>query len=138
MFPRRDFLHSSALGLGALALAPSFNQVFAAPHAHGVPKRFIFIRKSSGLRPLEIAPRDLSDRDKALDEQKQPLEVDLHKHELPNWLRGLDAHKEHMTILQGLSAKMSENVHWSFSSVMGCFKSNRNTLSAIKRATVDF
>jgi hypothetical protein len=43
-----------------------------------------------------------------------------------------------MTILQGLSAKMSENVHYSFSSVMGCFKSNRNTLSAIKRATIDF
>jgi hypothetical protein len=43
-----------------------------------------------------------------------------------------------MTILQGLSAKMSENVHWSFSSVMGCFKSSRNTLSAIKRTTIDF
>jgi hypothetical protein len=43
-----------------------------------------------------------------------------------------------MTILQGLSAKMSENVHFSFSSVMGCFKSNRNTLSAIKRTTIDF
>ncbi|MFT5411071.1 MAG: hypothetical protein ACI9NC_003805, partial [Verrucomicrobiales bacterium] len=66
------------------------------------------------------------------------LEVDLDGHELPKWLRGLDAHKEHMTILQGLSAKMSENVHWSFSSVMGCFKSHRNTLSAIKRATIDF
>jgi hypothetical protein len=66
------------------------------------------------------------------------LEVDLDKHELPKWLRGLDAHKEHMTILQGLSAKMSENVHWSFSSVMGCFKSNRNTLGAIKRTTIDF
>ena len=50
----------------------------------------------------------------------------------------LDEYKEHMTILQGLSAKMSENVHWSFSSVMGCFKSNRNTLSAIKRTTIDF
>ena len=43
-----------------------------------------------------------------------------------------------MTILQGLSAKMSENVHYSFSSVMGCFKSNRNTLSSIKRTTIDF
>lgn len=121
-----------------MALAPSFNQLFAAPNAHGVPKRFIFIRKSSGIRPLEIAIRNFSDSDKALDEKKQPLELDLHKHELPTWLRGLDAHIEDMTILQGLSAKMSENVHWSFSSVMGCFKSNRNTLSAIKRTTVDF
>jgi len=135
---RKEFLKSSLLGLGAMTLAPSFNQVFASPGAAGIPKRFIFIRKSSGLRPLEIAPRDFSDGDRALDEKKQPLEVDLHKHELPKWLRGLDAHKEHMTILQGLSAKMSENVHWSFSSVMGCFKSNRNTLSAIKRTTVDF
>ena len=137
---RRDFLARSFLGTGAMALAPSFNQVFAAPAgpSSGIPKRFIFIRKSSGLRPLESALRDFSDADKARDEAKQPLEVALDKHELPKWLRGLDAHKENMTILQGLSAKMSENVHFSFSSVMGCFKSNRNTLSAIKRTTIDF
>ncbi len=138
MLNRKDFLKTSALGLGAMALAPSFDQLFAAPHSQAVPKRFIFIRKSSGIRPLEMALRSFSDSDKALDEKKQPFAVSLDKHELPKWLRGLDAHKEHMTILQGLSAKMSENVHWSFSSVMGCFKSNRNTLSAIKRATVDF
>lgn len=138
MINRRDFLATSVLGAGAMALAPSFDQSFAAPSATAHPKRFIFIRKSSGIRPLEIALHDFCEKDKALDEKKEPLEADLDKHELPNWLRGLNAYKEHMTILQGLSAKMSENVHWSFSSVMGCFKSNRNTLSAIKRSTVDF
>ncbi len=138
MNTRRDFLKTSVLGAGAMALAPSFNQLFAAPGSAGIPKRFIFIRKSSGISPLETALRNFSDKDRALDESKQPLEVDLDKYELPKWLRGLDAHKEHMTILQGLSAKMSENVHYSFSSVMGCFKSNRNTLSAIKRTTIDF
>jgi len=138
MSNRRDFLKSTVLGVGAMTLAPSFNQLFAAVNENAAPQRFIFIRKSSGIRPLEIALRDFSDKDKALDEKKEPLEVDLDKHELPTWLRGLDAYKEHMTILQGLSAKMSENVHWSFSSVMGCFKSNRNTLSSIKRATIDF
>ena len=137
MLNRKDFLKTSALGMGAMALAPSFNQSFAASSS-GVRRRFVFIRKSSGIRPAEIALRDFSNSDKALDEKKQPLEADLHKHELPRWLRGLDSHKEHMTILQGLSAKMSENIHWSFSSVMGCFKSNRNTLSAIKRTTIDF
>ena len=138
MTSRREILKTSVLGAGAMALAPSFNQLFADPGSIGVPKRFIFIRKSSGIRPLETALPSFSDEDKKLDEKKQPLEVDLDKHELPNWLKGLDGYKEHMTILQGLSAKMSENVHWSFSSVMGCFKSNRNTLSAIKRATIDF
>lgn len=138
MLTRKEFLKTSVLGMGAMTLAPSFNQLFAAPNANGIPKRFIFIRKSSGIRPLEIALPDFSEQDKALDEKKEPLEVGLDKHELPNWLGGLESHKDHMTILQGLSAKMSENVHWSFSSVMGCFKSNRNTLSAIKRTTIDF
>ncbi len=140
MLSRRNFLKTSALGAGAMSLAPSFNQLFAAPSGvgTGIPKRFIFIRKSSGLVPSENALMNLSAKDKALDDAKQPFEADLSKHELPKWLRGLYDHKENMTILQGLSAKMSENVHYSFSSVMGCFKSNRNTLSAIKRTTIDF
>ncbi len=33
---------------------------------------------------------------------------------------------------------MSENGHYSYSSIMGAFKSNRNSLSGIKRATIDF
>ena len=135
MTTRRDFLKISGLGAGALCMPFG---LFAEPIRGNPPKRFIFIRKSSGIRPAEIALPDFSDKDKALDEKKEPMEADLDKHELPKWLRGLDDYKEHMTILQGLSAKMSENVHWSFSSVMGCFKSNRNTLSAIKRATIDF
>ena len=135
MTTRRDFIKLSSLGAGALVMPSG---LFAEPVRGKLPKRFIFIRKSSGIRPAEIALRDFSDKDKALDEKKEPLEADLDKHELPKWLRGLDDYKEHMSILQGLSAKMSENVHWSFSSVMGCFKSNRNTLSAIKRATIDF
>ncbi|MCG8584909.1 MAG: twin-arginine translocation signal domain-containing protein, partial [Pirellulales bacterium] len=132
---RRQFLQTTAVGAGTLALTSATDPVVAASAKELGPRRFIFIRKSSGIRPLETALADFSDSDKALDEKKQPIEVDLGKHELPKWLRGLDAHKKHMTVLQGLSAKMSENVHWSFSSVMGCFKSNRNTLSAIKRTT---
>ena len=141
MINRRNFLRTSALGAGAMSLAPSFNQLFAAQAGTagtGFPKRFIFIRKSSGIRPDETALLNLSAKDKTHEENKEAFEADLHKHELPLWLRGLDDHKDNMTVLQGLSAKMSENVHYSFSSVMGCFKSNRNTLSAIKRATIDF
>ncbi len=140
MINRRNFIKNSALGAGAMSLAPSFNQVFASENSPntGIPKRFIFIRKSSGIRPSETSLMNLADKEKKLDESKQAFEVDLEKHELPTWLRGLDGHKENMTILHGLSAKMSENVHYSFSSVMGCFKSNRNTLSSIKRTTIDF
>lgn len=135
---RRQFLRTTAMGAAAMVLSPSVASYAAALAGEMGPRRFVFIRKSSGIRPSETAPLNFSDRHKAMNESKQAFEVALDKYELPTWLRGLDPHREHMTILHGLSAKMSENIHYSFSSVMGCFKSNRNTLSAIKRTTIDF
>lgn len=138
MTTRRSFLKTSALTSGAVALAYGMEHSDAAVISPQAPHRFIFIRKSNGIRPAEVALPSFSDRERALDAKKEPLEVDLHKHELPTWLRGLERHKEHLTILHGLSTKMSENGHFSYSSVMGAFKSGRNSLSGIKRATVDF
>ena len=138
MKTRRDFLKTTALGAGALSLTPCFNLFGAEAASSGFPKRFVFIRKSNGERPNEVALPSLSEKDKALDEKKQPLVVDLDRHELPVYLQGLEKHKANMTILQGLSCMMSENGHASYSSVMGAFKSNQNSISGIKRATIDF
>jgi hypothetical protein len=135
---RRNFLKHSALSAGALALTPRLRALAEDASNGGIPKRFIFIRKSNGLRPNELALPTFSEQEKALDDKKQPLEVDLDKHELPAWLQSLDGHKANLSILQGLSCKMSENGHWSYSSVMGAYKSGRNSLSGIKRATIDF
>ncbi len=137
MNSRRDFLKKSGFGLGALSLGPSLSAL-AAETTGGTPRRFVFIRKSNGIRPKELALPTFSAEEKALDDKKQPFEVDLGKHELPAWLKSLDAHKANLGILQGLSCKMSENGHWSYSSVMGAYKSGRNSLSGIKRATIDF
>ncbi len=137
MKTRRDFLKTTALGAGALALTPSFAAFGAAP-AVGIPKRFVFIRKSNGERPNEVALPTLAAKEKALEEKKEAFEVDLHNHELPVYLRALEKHKANLGILQGLSCMMSENGHFSYSSIMGAFKSNRNSLSGIKRATIDF
>jgi hypothetical protein len=138
MKTRRDFLRSTALGTGALSLTPYLDAFGSEPVAGRLPKRFIFIRKSNGERPNEVALPTLSDKVKALEEKKQAFEVDLAKHELPVYLRSLEKHKSNLCILQGLSCMMSENGHYSFSSVMGAYKSNRNSLSGIKRATIDF
>ncbi len=138
MKSRRDFLRSTALGAGALSLTPCLKLFGGEPVAGEFPKRFVFIRKSNGERPKEVALPTLSDKEKALEEKKQAFEVDLEKHELPPYLRALEKHKSNMCILQGLSCTMSENGHYSFSSVMGAYKSNRNSLSGIKRATIDF
>ena len=138
MKTRRDFLKTTALGAGALSLTPCFNLFGAAAPSSGFPKRFVFIRKSNGERPNEVALPSFSDKDKASDAKKEALEVALDRHELPLYLQGLEKHKANMCILQGLSCMMSENGHFSYSSVMGAYKSNRNSLSGIKRATIDF
>ena len=137
---RRSFLKTSILGAGAVALNPYLNSLHAGsvnPNS-GSPRRFIFIRKCNGMRPDELALPSFSDREKAKEKSKEAFEVDLDTHELPFWLGDLNEYKENLTILQGLSSKMSENGHSSYSSVMGCFNSHNNQLSSIKRATIDF
>lgn len=137
---RREFFKTTALGTTSLALSPSFNHLLAAP-ADGVasfPHRFVFIRKSNGNRPKYWQLSTFSAEERKKDEEKQAFEVDLDKHELPDWLKMLDGHKENMTILHGVSMSVSGGGHYSYSGCMGAYKAGRDVLSAIKRATVDF
>jgi hypothetical protein len=83
-------------------------------------------------------PTSFSENLKEKESKKEAFEESLQKHELPHGLQLLDEHKEHLTILQGLSSKMSENGHFSHQSVMGCFKSNGGSINALKRATIDY
>ena len=53
-------------------------------------------------------------------------------------IRALDGHKENMTILNGISMERSGGGHYSFSGCMGAYRAGRNTISGIKRTTVDF
>jgi hypothetical protein len=85
-----------------------------------------------------VALPTFTEEQKNLDKRREAFEVNLDQHELPSWLNPIAKHKANLSILQGLSCKMSENGHWSYSSVMGAFKSGRNSLSGIKRATIDF
>ncbi|MDA1012823.1 MAG: DUF1552 domain-containing protein [Planctomycetota bacterium] len=135
---RRQFLQSSALGAGTLAITPSFDHLLAAKRQNEDPHRFIFIRKSNGNLPKTFSLSTFSDEQKKKDQNKEAFEADLDKHELPGWLRVLDGHKENMTILHGISMAVSGGGHYSFSGCMGAYKAGRNVISGIKRTTVDF
>jgi len=136
MIDRRQFLKYSALGAGALAVNPAMANFSGANKDQ--PHRFIFIRKSNGNLPDQFRLPSFSEAELKKDKSKEAFEADLDKHELPVWLRGLDPYKEDMTILHGISCEMSEGGHWSYSSPLGAFKSGRNSLNSIKRATIDF
>ena len=135
---RRTFLATSALGAGSLALSPSFNHLLGASGDSEHPHRFIFIRKSNGNVPEQFSLPSFSMEEKKKDHDKVAFEADLDKHELPVWLTSLEDHKEHMTILHGISMAVSGGGHYSFSGCMGAYKAGRNVISGIKRTTVDF
>jgi hypothetical protein len=133
MSNRRDFLKQSALGAGAMAFVPG---LFANP-ANGTPRRFIFMHRGNGLFPKVMVPPSLSQQDMAREQKKESFEVDLDGHDLPEWMSPLNAHKDNLTILQGLSGKMCTTGHHSWCSALGVYKANERP-SSIKWATVDF
>ena len=140
LISRRELLKRTALGTASLALTPSFNHLLAAPAkdpSAGL-HRFVFIRKSNGNLPVQFGLPSFSAEELKKHKEKEPFEADLSKHELPDWLKGLDGHKENMTILHGISMSVSGGGHYSYSGCMGAYKAGRDILSNIKWATVDF
>ena len=137
---RRELLKRTALGTASLALMPSFNHLMGAPKKamSDRPHRFVFIRKSNGNLPQQFGLPSFSSQELKKHKEKESFEVDLTKHELPDWLKGLDEHKENMSILHGISMTVSGGGHYSYSGCMGAYKAGRDILSNIKRATVDF
>ena len=137
---RRELLKGTALGTASLAFTPSFNQLKASNKKplRNQSHRFVFIRKSNGNLPAQFGLPSFSEEEAKKHKEKEAFEVDLSKHELPDWLKGLDGHKENMTILHGISMCVSGGGHYSYSGCMGAFKAGRNVLSNIKRATIDF
>lgn len=133
MSDRRDFLKQTALTAGALSFVPG---LFANP-ANGTPRRFIFMHKGNGLFPTAMVPPSLGQREMAREQKRESFEVDLDGHDLPDWMGPLNAHRDSLTILQGLSGKMCTTGHHSWCSALGVFKANERP-SSIKWATVDF
>lgn len=132
---RRQFNQHALLGTAALALAPQ--SLLAAPAAAKPPMRFIFMHRGNGLFPRVLVPPTFSKELVEKEQQKAAFEVDLDRHELPAWLSPLTAHKENLTLLQGLSGKMCTTGHHSWCSSLGVFKANER-VSSIRWATVDF
>lgn len=142
METRRDFLKASAAGaLGLAALSPSpaagaqAARAAAAPAA-GVSPHFIFIRKSNGTFPSVLVPPSLSAAEKKKEEAREALDLDLNKHELPDWMAPIAAHRRNIAILQGLSAKMCTMGHSTYQSPLGVCRSAER-VATIPRATVD-
>lgn len=135
MKTRREFLSQSLAGIGALSLASqSLRAESVSPKP---PMRFIFMHKGNGLLPESLVLPTFEQKQLDAEKRKSAFEADLDDHELPEWMSPLAAHKQNMTILQGLSGKMCTTGHHTWCSSLGAYKANER-LSTIRWATVDF
>ena len=115
----------ATLGSAPLALAPFVRSV--AAHAAGdervLPKRFVFVVKSSGIDKENLLPAGLEEqwserRDKLVD-------VSLSDHELPDNFKAFEGIKDQLTIIQGLSGKNFVGNHTAGYGALSCHHSEQ-------------
>ncbi|MGA0060845.1 MAG: DUF1552 domain-containing protein, partial [Planctomycetota bacterium] len=134
MNTRRDFLRNGLFSAGALACFGK-GQLLPAPATP--PQRFIFMHRGNGLWPHVMVPPSFDDALLQREKRREAIDVDLDGHELPAWMEPIAGHRDHLTILQGISGKMCTAGHHSWCSALGAYKANER-LSSILWATVDF
>jgi len=112
---RRHFLRNLSLGGSSLAMAPFLNSVRlqAAGKEAALPKRFVFVVKSSGVEKFNLVPAGLENHFTNPEDGKKlgnrgrrhgPLvDVSLADHKLPEKLQALESFKDRINILQSLS-----------------------------------
>ncbi len=116
-FHRRSMLQGISLGAGAVALSPFLRHV-AAAEQQLLPKRFVFVLKSSGLQGDYLNPEGLQHRgDSIVDEP-------LAERVLPDSLKSLEPFRSKLTIIQGLSGKMTQLGHSAHYGALGGYKAS--------------
>jgi hypothetical protein len=138
---RREFIRNAFLAMGGISLPGVIPNLAAAQSgyttASGAPMRFIFMHRGNGLFPKVMVPPSFGPQEMEKEKRNAAYEVDLEGHDLPDWMSPLEAHKDNLTILQGLSGKMCTTGHHSWCSSLGVYKANERS-GSIKWATVDF
>ena len=114
---RRTLLRGVTLGAGAVALNPFLKHLQAAERQE-LPKRFVFVVKSSGLQGEYLNPEGLEHHgDKIVDES-------LAGRKLSDSMQPLEPFKKKLTILQGLSGKMTRLGHSAHYGALGGYKAS--------------
>lgn len=114
---RRTALKGISLGSGAVALSPFIKRISAAEGAQ-TPKRFVFVVKSSGLQGDYLNPEGLKHRGDAL------VDESLEGRKLSDSMNSLEPFKDKLTIIQGLSGKMTNSGHSAHYGALGGFKAS--------------
>lgn len=129
---RRHALKNLSLGAGSFLLTPLLNSIRlqAAGNPDALPKRFVFVVKSSGIVPEGITPEPFAG--------VEARNESLANVALPESMAALEPFKDQLSIVQGLSGKMCRGGHSSWFGAMGVYMTGgEHDRGAILRATAD-
>ena len=131
MLDRRTVLKGVTLGAGAVALSPFLKHLNMLQAAEGqqLPKRFVFVVKSSGLQADYLNPEGLKHGGDTL------VDEPLQGKALSASMKSLEPFKDKLTIIQGLSGRMTLAGHSAFYGALGGYKAAPHTPPLF--ATVD-
>lgn len=125
MFDRRHILRGLGLSAGAALLAPIVSRLEAqAAGQIKVPKRFVFVVESNGVRPEQLAPTEIKRNpreQRPLNGPAELLDVSLADKTLPLSLEPIQKWKEKVAIVQGLSGRICGGGHSNNFGALGCF-----------------
>lgn len=137
VYNRRTFPKGLSLGSGATVLSPILHNLglqAAGADRKAFPQRFVFVVKSSGIIADKVEPDFI--RPKI--EKGGFINESLGNHKLPKTLAPLEAFKDQLGIVQGLSGKMCKGGHSSWFGAMGVYKTGgEHSSGSILRATAD-
>ncbi|MGF1583176.1 MAG: DUF1552 domain-containing protein [Gemmataceae bacterium] len=120
---RRDALKGVSLGAGTMVLAPLVQKLEA--HAAGraqSPKRFLFVVEGNGLPWQQIQPVGIN-RSRRTSDRNQLVNMPLGEHALPQALEPINAWKDKVTIVQGLSGRICGGGHSNNFGALGVYDS---------------
>ncbi len=132
---RRRFLGTLSLGASAPILGPILERIAAAETGSGSlpPLRFLFVVEGNSLPPKQICPESIPFVER--EQRSQFSDTALGDHQLPTSLQPIDAYRDRLTIVQGLSGRMCSGGHSSNHGTLGAFHANNGR--NVHGATVD-
>lgn len=134
---RRRVIQGLSLGGASIAMAPFLRsvQAHAAGKDEALPKRFVFVVKSSGVDKFTLVPEGIENHfvdkttGKKLGNKSRRLggliDVSLAEHKLPDKLTLLEEFKDRLTVIQSLSGEGFSGNHTSGYGALSCHNSER-------------
>jgi hypothetical protein len=132
--PRRHFLKNVSLGGASFAMAPFLRSV-EGQSSGDLPKRFVFVVKSSGIDKYNLVPDGIENHyvspnggSKLGNKARRPgplVDLPLAGHPLPDKLAALNEFKDRLTIIQSLSGEGFSGDHTAGFGALSCHNSER-------------